>query len=209
MTDTGTQRTIVTARPPQRREPARRIGLWLAAGFALTVVFATGWTIYALSAPQGAFATMAPLSPVHEARAVQALSGARGPAGLDQAEAETRAALAASPALASAWVRLAYIDAVRHGALTATGRQALERSYEISPLGPDVSQSRLRIVFGLWPTMPEAIRDQAFVELTALRRRDWHGAHALVREIRDPAGRLAAGMQLASLDARPVRQSAD
>lgn len=137
-----------------------------------------------------------------------ALGQVRDVKGLREVRAETRAALASSPALASGWLRLAYLEVLEHGALTPAAREALDRSYEIAPLGPDVSEPRLRLVFGMWSAMPEEIRSQALAELSAAKFRDKPATYALAQDVRDPAGRLAIGMGLAAIEIEAVRGSA-
>lgn len=192
-------------RTEPRRTEASRAGLWLTMGFAGALAALTGLTLYVLLVPASSLAGLSPLSPPHEARAMMALGRVRDVKGLADVTAETRAALDSSPALASGWLRLAYLDILKHGRLTPLGLAMLQRSYEIAPLGPDVSEPRLRLVFGMWPQMPESIRVQALEELKGEKYRDREAAYAIAADVRDPAGRLAIGMGLAAIEIQAVR----
>lgn len=205
MTSNASVRSPRGKRPEPRRTTPSKAGLWLVSGFAASAALLSGLTLYVLLAPTSGLAAAAPLSPPHEARAMRALGQVRDVTGLAEVAAETRLMLDSSPALAGGWLRLAYLEVLEHGRLTPAALAALKRSYEVAPLGPDVSDPRLRLVFGMWSQMPEDIRDQALDELKAAKYRDKPAAYALVGTIGDPAGRLAIGMGLAAIEIEAVR----
>jgi hypothetical protein len=115
---------------------------------------------------------------------------------LDAASADTWAALSQAPMTASAWSRLAYIDQVRSGRLTTEGRQYLERSYAVAPLGPDITPWRVRFAYENWQYMTPDLRQSAIAELRILTRYRGWVAKDLPAEIQNPTGRFAAGMTI-------------
>lgn len=108
--------------------------------------------------------------------------------------AESRAALDASPAAASAWLRLAWLDSQGSAGLTPRARDAIERSYAVAPLGPDVSPWRLAFLLDRWRDLPPALRSQALAEMRAMQGRQPEAFHIIATSVHDPAGRLAAAM---------------
>lgn len=194
---------------PSRAESGRAIALSAVGLFAaVTGAFAFAG-LWVLASPTSPLTSLLPLSPSHEALANARLVPGAGPADLDVAERETRQELALSPALATAWLRLAYIDYWRHQRLTDAGLADLRRSYEIAPLGPDASIARLKLVFELWPTMPSDMRNQALKELAAIRERDRDATREFANKIINPEGRLAIGAGIAVLDSEDALRASD
>lgn len=201
---------IANARPAGAAAPARPgAAVLLTSLFSATTAVLAIAGVWAFADPAGPAARFAPLSPPLAALANDHLSPGGRPVDLDAAERETRIQLALSPATASAWLRLAYIDYWRHGRLTAEGFADLARSYEIAPLGPDVSRARLTLGFELWGSMPPAVREQLLREVAALRERDREGAIAFAGRIGNPEGRLAIGMAIAVLDSEDELKASD
>lgn len=163
-------------------------------GAALASAFAAALLLWSLAGGGGP-----PMAPAFERQAAQAL--ARAPPALDLAETASLNTLTQSPASASAWVRLGYIESARSGRLTPLAIQRLERSYQVSPLGPDVSYVRLTLLFDHWPQCPDGLRRAALAELKALHGRNAHLAWALTGQVRTPAGKLALRLSLTELEA--------
>jgi hypothetical protein len=177
-----------------------------AAATAVAAVIAFAQGLPDSSAPQ-----LLPIAQPHMSRVAALLNGPRrrAPAVLAEAEAEARRALAASPARADAWLALAYIDRTRAGGLDTKAAAALDRSYLVGPLDPDLKAWRVQFCFDSWSSLPKALRDDALRELSALWSR-WdmrEDLNRLAGAIDDPAGRLAFRVQLAILQ-RGERQIA-
>lgn len=169
-----------------------------AAATAIAAVIAFAQGLPDSSAPQ-----LLPLAQPHMSRVAALLNGPRrrDPAVLAQAEAEARQALADSPARADGWLALAYVDRTRAGQLDAKAAEALERSYLVGPLDPDLKTWRVQFCFDSWSSLPKALRGDALRELSALWSR-WdmrEELNKLAGVIDDPAGQLAFRVQLALL----------
>ena len=161
---------------------------------ALTAVGA-GFLAIGLAAPESAFGTMSPLSLAHDQRADAILAQApHSPADLARARAETWTALNLSPADDAAWLRLAYIDRLSSGGLTADGIKWLQRSYAVAPFGPQTSFWRVRFALENWTALTPALRDAVTEEV----RVQWPVRHDRYNEVfaalANPAGRLAGTM---------------
>lgn len=183
---------------------AGRSPLWM--GWALagtTALLGIG-----LIAAQVAPLAPTPLAPLlvsaHEARA-----DALAATDIDAALREAEAALALSPTAATSWLRIADLEARRNGALTPRAVQALERSYQTAPLGPDVTAWRLAFLFERWRELPPGLRRSALAEMTQWAGRKNSPAPALVQTLRDPAGRLAAQMAMDLAPAPTKRKSSN
>ncbi|MFN3523125.1 MAG: hypothetical protein ACK4YQ_12825 [Phenylobacterium sp.] len=174
----------------------------LAAALAAATALAAGLGAWAVARPLGGLAAVSPLAGVHDARAAAHMKAILGSEDLDEAEREARMTLAQSPAQASAWVRLAYVETWRHRRVTPEALRNISRSYKVSPLGPDVSRARVKFALEAWPELPRALQDQALVELETMRWRKPEEAGRLVQGIVDLQGRLVGGMALADADAK-------
>lgn len=175
-------------------------------------VFAAATTIAAVIAfaqvlPNSAAPQLLPLAQPHVARAIDLLTGPRGrdPAVLAQAEAEARRALAASPARADAWLAVAYVEQARAGRFGPRSAEALDRSYLVGPLDPDLKAGRVEFAFGNWAALSKPLRDDAVREMSALwSRTDMReDLRQLAGRIDDPAGRLAFRVELTLLERAP------
>lgn len=189
-----------------RRQLARLVAAWALA--AVTALCAS-LGLWSFLAPDGPAGSILPLSPPHVRFADVKLDPSRGPVDLDGAERETRRALAHSPGLAIAWVRLAYIETWRHGRLTPAALEHLRKSYEVAPLGPDASAARITLIFESWPDAPPEIRSRALREVVAVRARNREEAHKWVEAIRNPEGRLAIGMAIAAAESEDALKRLD
>lgn len=165
---------------------ARRL---IVGAFALGVLGLSGGLVLALAAPTLPSPLTSSMVSVREAR-----SDAAAAADLDKALAEAQAALALSPAAATAWLRVADLETRKAGGLTTAALEALDRSYEAAPLGPDVTTWRLTFLFERWRDLPAPLRQKAIAELGARARVRARDADEFPDTIRDPAGRLAARM---------------
>lgn len=192
---------------PRSRRPAVSPRVGLAAALAGATALCAVLGAWVVAAPQGALAGASPFAYAHDARAALHMKAALSGEDLDDAEREARAALALSPALAVTWVRLAYIETWRHRRITPEAVQDLSRSYQVSPLGPDVSPARIKFVLEAWPVLPPELREQAFADFEALWRRRRAEATQLAEGIVDPQGRLVAGMALAEFEAKAALNS--
>lgn len=169
-------------------------------GLSLTVAALSCCVAAALIAPRAQTPLSAYMVPVQEERASAALGGDSS-----LSETETTKVIALAPATATAWLRLAYIDAQRPEGLNSEGLAALEQSYEVAPLGPDVSSWRLRFMFENWGQLTPGLRSHALDEMTVHVRGRPDRARRMV--ITDPAGRLAAAFAI-RLAGQNVRESA-
>lgn len=165
---------------------ARRL---IVGAFALGVLGLSGGLVLALAAPGLPSPLASSMISVRETR-----SDALAPADLDRALAEADAALKLSPAAATAWLRVADLETRKAGGLTPAALEALERSYEAAPLGPDVTIWRLTFLFERWRDLPAPLRQKAIAELSARTRARARSSDDFADTIQDPAGRLAARM---------------
>ena len=199
MTDAPVAATRAAGPPKGRQIPWRLV---LAGGLAAVTLVAGGLSAWIVADPAGPLGAAAPFTYAHDARAAHHMKAALGEEDFRAAEREIRLTLAQSPALATAWVRLAYVDTWRSRGLTPLAVSSLARSYEVSPLGPDVSTARVKLVLEAWSVLPPEIRAQGLTELEAMRWRRPEEAMALVQGITDAQARLAGGMTLADADAK-------
>lgn len=154
----------------------------------------------AFVAPWNAVARSAPVSWAANARALDLLAtGAASAAVLDRAERETNAALRLSPLDTGAWTRLVYIDLARGGVLGPDGLQALERTYQIAPLGPAITRWRILFVLENWDALPPALRQSAEYEIRNAWRRDRGFFTELRQSVTDREGRLVLARLVARL----------
>ena len=199
------------ARPPGaskrrgRRPPARVKGRFFA-NWRVRAVFALGCATLAgsallaasIAAPQAPLAALSPLAGVHDARAKNALSGsALTRSDLDEAQAESRAALRLAAVDNAAWLNLALIDRIRHGRLTAEGLQALRRSYGVAPFDPDAAIWRIRFALNNWDVLTPELRQDVTDEF----RSEWPHARpqlsALQGQVSSTSGMMALSLMLA------------
>jgi hypothetical protein len=117
----------------------------------------------ALSRADASLSFGAPTGALRELAAARALQS--DPPDLDLAEKRTWEALARSPARAEAWARLAFIDAMRHGALSSEGLSALALSYEVEPFGPEALRHwRVEFILARWSEVGDDLRQAALRE---------------------------------------------
>ncbi len=109
---------------------------------------------------------------------------------LVEAAAADRAAIAAAPLSAAAWLRLAYISSRDGRPLDAEALDAIERSYSVAPFGADVTAWRLTFLYDHWGELTPEIRAEAVAEHLAMvgnQLPKW-----TPDAITNPAGRMAA-----------------
>ncbi len=94
----------------------------------------------------------------------------RKPSAADQATSErlSHLALREFPYDTSSWLRIAYIDQLRHGELSPAGVSALARSYDLIAVDPALAPWRIRLVLENWPKIPKDLRNSAREEARAL-----------------------------------------
>lgn len=179
--------------------PVNWIALVVFVVAALTFVGAAFLAI-GLAAPDSVFGAMSPLSLAHDRRASSILDRhPHTPANLERARQETWQALNQSPADDAAWLRLAYIDRLAHGRLTADGLKWLERSYDVAPFGPETSFWRVRFCWENWDSLTPELRKQVADEVRVqwpTRNGDYIAISAAVA---NPSGRLASALMVSQL----------
>jgi len=191
---------MASLRPSKRRAPrhdtvlARGGRLIVVATFAVIAIAAavgTTWDLRAAAANRTiAAATAAAGTPAGSAALNDAADVLRGaqptselrdlaaalallttPSDLDTVERLSASALAASPARAETFARLAYIDVLRNGALTQTGAQALQDSYLAAPYAEQsLRRWRLEFTLGLWSQIDPSLRSTALSEANVAAR---------------------------------------
>lgn len=115
---------------------------------------------------------------------------------LDRAEQLTRQALALSPYESTGWLRLASIDAARHGALTDVGARDFEKSYALMPIDPSVAAWRIKFGLEHWSELTPDTRlaveaeSETFLRLGAREV----NVQEIYATIEDPSGRLAIAL---------------
>ena len=91
------------------------------------------------------------------------------PPALEIAKRAAQASTSLQKPCLSCEMHLAYIDVLENGTLTADGKNALLRSYELSPYGPeDVMQWRLRLSSSYWSVLSKDLQQRALMQITAL-----------------------------------------
>jgi hypothetical protein len=186
----------------------RRISLLsiLIPTFAAGTAAAAAIALFQL-APDAGAPEVFPLAQPHLDRAIALLSGPHGRerSVVAKAEAEARQALDASPARADAWLTLAYVEQTKAGGrFTPKVAEAVERSYMVGPLDPDVSHYRVEMCFNNWAALPKALKADVLGEVDSMwkgRSTEHEGLGDVEARLVDPAGRLALRVQLALLKA--------
>jgi hypothetical protein len=119
----------------------------------------------------------------------------------DEGRAILERALAVSPFDASAWLRLAALEAETTGVLGERGRRALDASYRYAPVNAEVARWRLVFTFDHWREVSPATREAARAEMRSLGLTGANRAmmRGLEGAIGDPAGRLAYHLLLTDL----------
>lgn len=104
------------------------------------------------------------------------------------AEAET----VRRPADPTPWLTMAWIQASTSTTLTPSANAALLRSYQLAPLGPEVTLWRLAFIFDHWSSASPAVRASALRELRVVYPQKGWDIEALARTAVDPTGRMIA-----------------
>lgn len=100
-----------------------------------------------------------------------------------------RAALDAAPMSAAPWLRIAYLRSRNGEPLDGPALDAIERSYTVSPYGPDVTPWRLNFLYEHWAQLTPQIRAEVTAEHLASTSagRPW-----TPDVVKNPSGRMAA-----------------
>lgn len=159
----GLQFSLATGSKKKRLTAA----VWTApAAGAMAAVAVVGAMLVLAALPNGA-AKAGPLTLMELAagygRAAERTFEAAKPsaAALDASEAASRAAIAQSPYDTNSWARLALIDRLRNGRLTAAGLKALSVSYDLAPLDRFVARWRIRFALENWQDLDPQVRRAA------------------------------------------------
>lgn len=180
---------------------AGRAGAVLALG-GLTLALASGHAL-ALLRPDQAPPGFDRLAAVHEARAETAAGQRR----LDAAARESRSALRRqAPMTAHAWGRIAWASFETDGGFSPRVVEALERSYDVAPFGPDITRWRLNFLLNHWAEAPPGLRDRALEELRVYARRRPGQARSLQDAVIDPGGRMAIALVRAQAGRAATRE---
>lgn len=147
--------------------------------------------------------TWIPLSGVYGGRAHAVVKALNTDPTVDLGPAKTNseAQLRLSPANHYAWLRLAFIDVVETGGLSAKGVGYLQRSYDVAPY--DALTWRMSMAFETWPSLSPDLRAAVLDDLkvnwrTGRRRRLYN---ALPASVRNPQGLAVLSATIAELRA--------
>jgi hypothetical protein len=117
-----------------------------------------------------------------------------------------RASLDAAPMNAAAWMRIAWLKTRNGSSLDAQGLDAIEKSYSVSPYGPDVSVWRMTFLFEHWEQLTPDIRKEVLAEQSVQPWRQTFDAATIT----NPSGRLAAQLnQVRAREALAVKEAAE
>jgi O-antigen ligase len=192
-----------------RRPRGSRQGRGPAFGVAAFVVLASGAVLVSLTAGGGiplGPVTIAPMAAGYDRAATKGLETARAPAALDRAETLSRKAIALSPYDTSAMLRLAYIDTLRHGRLTAEGAEQFALSYERAPLDQAVASWRIKFALESWSQLTPQTQAAVRREFEALVQTRSHRQILLdlLGDIRQGPGAYVAKFWLVRVQREPV-----
>lgn len=188
--------------------PARRWRLIAASGLAFAVLAASIVGLVALQA--GGEARVGPIRLMriaagYDRRAEPMLAGPAipPPATRRRASALSRAAIAQFPYDLGAWLRLAYVDDLDHGGLTAAGLFDLKRSYDLIAVDSELGFWRVRFALENSQALTPELRTSVRHEVTAMCQNPNHRVQLqkTVPTIQNPAGRLSLALWLNRLDA--------
>ena len=150
--------------------------------------------------------TLFPLAAGYDRMATRLLQRGQAPATLDRAERLSQKALDLSPYDTSAALRLAYIDAVRNGRLTAKGAEALAMSYARVPIDQAVASWRLRFALDNWQDLDAKTREATRAEFLALVSTRGHRKVLFdaLAAVRPGQGRVIATFWAARVQREPI-----
>lgn len=178
----------------KQAHPARLRLSWTLAAATMLVGLTTilaGSALIRLASPDIANPFVMPLSIAADSAAEAALDGDPTRGDLADAGRYNDTSLSLSPMSPQAWLTKAYIAQQEAGGLTPNVLDALRRSYDVAPYGPNVSVWRIRFAFAHWTRLPPDLRALVIRELAVVREvRSGQLAQA-VGTIEDPAGRRA------------------
>lgn len=124
------------------------------------------------------------------------------PAVRRQAAALSRKAIAQFPYDITAWLQLAYVDALDHGGLTPAGLADLKRSYDLVAVDSELGFWRIRFALENSQALTPELRASVRREATAMCVNPNHKSELrkMVPTIRNPAGRLSLALWLNRLE---------
>jgi hypothetical protein len=124
-----------------------------------------------------------------------------------EAAALSRKATEQFPYDTSAWLRLAYVDALEHGGLTPAGVAMLQRSYDLVAVDPQVGVWRVAFALENSQALPSPLRVTVREEASTLwrSRSKRSELRKMADTIANPAGRLSLHLWLNRLDATVTR----
>lgn len=186
---------------------SRRLYPWVAGGLAVLTALLSVLTLVALrtggEARLGDVAFLK-LAAGYDRRAEPILAPAAPPpmGPRRQAADLSRAAIAQFPYDTSAWLRLAYVDALDHGRLTPQGVAWIRRSYDLVAVDPQVGLWRVRFALAFAQSLPKDVREDVRNEVKAMAvngsaRRD---LRQMVTSIQDPVGAVWLALWLKQLE---------
>jgi hypothetical protein len=125
------------------------------------------------------------------------------PKSRQQAATLSQAAIEQYPYDTSAWLRLAYVDALAHGGLTAAGLANIKQSYDLVAVDSYVGLWRVRFALENSQTLTPDVRQSVRNEVSALWRNGENRGplHEMAGAIGNPAGRLSLALWLNRLEA--------
>lgn len=114
----------------------------------------------------------------------------------------SRLAISQYPYDTGAWLRLAYVDALDNGRLTAAGEASLRRSYDLIAVDPQLGPWRIRFALAFGQALPKDLRDAVRNEVNALGRDGAARANLrqMVVAIPDPVGAVWLQLWLTQLE---------
>jgi O-antigen ligase len=171
-----------------RRAPLQAGLAVVTAGFAILA-----WVSLQFGAPRlGGFEVL-PLAAGFDRQASRLMESS-SPAALDAARRASLKALSLSPDDTSAALRLAYIDVLRNGHLTAVGEAHFAGSYQRVPLDQAVALWRIRFALENWTNIDPVTRVLVRREFDALLSTGLHRRALLnmLAQVESPYGRLVA-----------------
>jgi len=141
----------------------------------------------------------------YDRKAIPILAGPAIPSPKQRREAVrlSRGAISQFPYDIGAWLRLAYVDYLDHGGLTAQGLADLKRSYDLIAVDPELGFWRVRFALENSYSLPPDLRASVRREVAAMWVNPNHRSdlRKMLPTIQNPAGRLSLALWLNRLDA--------
>lgn len=150
----------------------RKAPIWIATGLAaITGALALLYLVALTAGGEVSIGTL-PIAKVgagYDRKAESLLSPQRpSPSALTEAERLSRLALREFPYDTSSWIRIAYIDHLRHGDLSPAGWAAFARSYDLVAVDPRFGPWRVHFALEHWDKIPNSLKKSVREEARAL-----------------------------------------